>query len=121
MAEDKKDKTVQNEEDNLRDYRGESAMQVINVLLDPTNNILMSVSRLSSRKEALLLSLQVAKEATIKLEDNPRAILTSTIWREAYLRLLRSVGGKTLGWGFGYAAGQQSVDADEPIDKWEGT
>lgn len=107
------------QEPRQRDYTNESSMRVVNFLLDPSEEGLKSVSRIN-RREALLLSIQIAKEVTLSLGKNSGAILATAVWRKNYLSLLRSVDGKTLGMGFGLAGGQIADESDAAAqeDEW---
>ena len=102
-----------------RDYTNEASVRIVNMILDPDERSLLSLSRINSSRECLLLSIQIAKEAAMDEEICKQNIPISKVWREAFLLLRRSLDSKTLSLSFGLAHEQAVSESEAAAEEVE--
>lgn len=104
---------MQNEENENgnghRDYASEQLFKALNIVLDPDDEKLLSLTDIFSAREAHHHALQITRQAAL----NPdRKEPLAAIYRNAMLRLKRSKGARALLLTFGVAQGQVRDDSD---------
>lgn len=95
------------EREGRKDYTSEAAMlRLTNLLYDTDEEHLPSLTRIHSSKEAILLSIQTAKELATDKVRIAKKVPLSRVFRNALLMYKRSIGMKAFLVGAGLAQGQ---------------
>lgn len=108
-----------------RQYINEAAIRLQNLLFDTTEEHLLGLTRINSSREALLLSIQITKEAALDPERiaNTESPLFGTpltrIWRRSFLMLRRSIDMKAFMLGVGLAHEQVAAEVEEASEEAE--
>lgn len=115
----KKDKGVSDiKEHPKRDYSQESSVRIANMLLDPDDDRLLSLSVIKSSREAFLLAVQIAREAVHDPVRITAGIPLMRVWRNAFLKLRRSQDeGRALSLAFGLAHEQAGAEAERMLEE----
>jgi len=112
--------------ENPKPEEESAKIKLVNFIYEPDDKGLLSVARLRNSREALLLSIQIAKEAALDparfIRNEKGEVIgytpVSKIWRRAFLLLTRSVDSKGFFMGIGLAREQteQETEAAEEAD-----